>query len=54
MSAPLVYQFTEAIDRVIDQYRDQGLTVAEAIGALELLKAGIIKDGLENAQEDEV
>lgn len=51
MTEPLVYQFTAALEKVVDQFRDQGLTLAEAIGALELLKAGIIKDGLEDAQE---
>jgi len=51
VAEPLVYQFTEALEKVIDQFRDQGLTISEAIGALELLKAGIIKDGLEGAQE---
>lgn len=53
MSAPLVHQFTEALEKVVDQFRDQGLTISEAVGAPELLKAEIIKDGLEEAQEGE-
>jgi hypothetical protein len=44
---PLVSRFTGDLDDVVTRYCDQGLTVSEAIGALELVKAKIIKDALE-------
>ena len=49
---PLVSQFTGDIETVVDKYRDQGLTVAEALGALELVQAKIAKDALESDSED--
>jgi hypothetical protein len=53
MSEPLISQFTGAVDKVVDQFRDQGLTVGEALGALDLIHAQIIKTALE-AEDDEL
>jgi hypothetical protein len=39
MSAkPLLQQFQDDINLVVDKYRDQGLSNGEAIGALEIVK----------------
>ena len=38
MSKPLAQQFQDDINSVIDKYRDEGLTVCEAIGVIELSK----------------
>lgn len=35
---PLVQTFQNEINAVIDKFKDEGLTVAECIGALELSK----------------
>jgi hypothetical protein len=35
---PLVQQFQDDLSSVIDNYRDQGLTLSESIGTLELIK----------------
>lgn len=45
---PLVSQFANDLQQVVDRYCDQGLTVAEAIGCLELMKGKILKDSLED------
>jgi hypothetical protein len=37
-SKPIVQCFTDDLQKVVDKYRDSGLTVAEAVGALSLLK----------------
>jgi hypothetical protein len=49
---PLVAQFTGDLQAVVDKYRDQGLTVSEALGALSLVHGKIMKDALESAEED--
>lgn len=39
MSAePIMHQFQNAVNEVIDKFRDQGLTFGEALGALETVK----------------
>lgn len=48
---PLVSQFTGEIYAIVDKYRDQCLTISEALGALDLIHAGIIRDAMD--QEDE-
>lgn len=35
---PLCQQFQDDVNTAIDKYRDQGLTLAEAIGVLEVAK----------------
>lgn len=45
---PLVQQFQDEINGVIDKYRDEGLTLSEAIGAIELTKLDLWHE----AQED--
>ena len=41
---PLVNQFIEDINSVIDKYRDQGLMVSETIGAIEMVKLDIYNE----------
>lgn len=50
---PLVSQFVDAVDKVVAQFCGQEMTTAEAIGALELVKAKIIRDAME-AEDDEL
>jgi len=38
----------DELDAVVDKYRDQGLTVAEAIGAIELIKLDIIQGQMDS------
>ncbi len=42
---PLVQQFQNDINKVIDKYRDQGLNMAESIGVLELVKLDLYNEG---------
>jgi len=35
---PIVQHFQDDLSAVVDKYRDQGLTLSEAIGAIELIK----------------
>jgi len=50
--SPLVYLFTEELNAVVDKYRDQGLTVAEAVGAIEVLKFGVIYDQIDENEDE--
>ena len=47
---PLIGQFADEIEKVVNRFRDQGLTVGEALGALDLVHAKIIKDALEDGE----
>ena len=38
MTKPLVAQFEDDINIVIDKYREQGLTIAEFVGTIETVK----------------
>jgi len=46
---PLISQFQNEIDAVIEKYNDSGLTLGETVGVLELCKLGVVK----NSEEDE-
>lgn len=53
MSAePIVSQFTGELQEVVNKFRDQGLTNAEAIGALEIVKLGVYDDAKEQRGDD--
>ena len=47
---PLVQHFQDDIDAVIDKYRDEGITVSETMGVLELTKLLLFA---EFSEEDE-
>lgn len=48
---PLSQSFTDDVDAVVDKYRDQGITVSEVVGALELVKIGIINSSIESDED---
>jgi len=50
---PLVGQFAEDLEAVVRRYYDQGLTVSEALGALDLIHGRIVRDALENDEDEE-
>lgn len=41
---PIVARMTEELEAVVDRYRDQGIGLAEVVGALEILKSGLIHE----------
>jgi hypothetical protein len=41
---PLVAQFVSDLEAVVTKYHDQGMTVAEAIGGLEIVKLSVFRD----------
>jgi hypothetical protein len=48
---PIIQQFQDDICSVVDRYRDNGLTIWEAIGAIELIKLDLWSE--HNEEEDE-
>ena len=50
-AAPLVYQFTEQLEAVVQRFRESGLTYAEAVGALEILKIKLVSDATDEEEE---
>ncbi|MDQ3003500.1 MAG: hypothetical protein M3Y08_19855 [Fibrobacterota bacterium] len=53
-SEPLAAQFQEALHAVVTKFSDEGLTISEALGALDLVHAIIIRDALNGAEEEEI
>lgn len=47
---PLIDQFQTALEFLLDKWRDQGLSVGEAIGTLEIVKMDIYRE----IQEDDL
>jgi len=47
---PLMQQFQDDVNEVVDKYRDQGITLGEIIGALEIVKLDVYGD--EDAEEE--
>jgi hypothetical protein len=47
-SKPLVQHFQDDLNDVVDKYRDEGLTLSEAVGALELTKLDLHNESGEN------
>ena len=45
---PLVQHLQDDINAVIDKYRDEGVTVAETIGALEITKLDLFQEQLDD------
>ena len=46
---PLIQHFADDLQAVVDKYRNQGLTIGEAIGAIEIVKLDLYED----LQEDD-
>lgn len=51
---PLIQQFQDELGKTIDKYRDQGLTLGESIGAIELVKLDLWREQTEDAAADEL
>jgi hypothetical protein len=49
---PLASQFENALDAVVSQFSDQGLTISEALGTLDLVHARIVKRALDSEDEE--
>lgn len=47
MSKPIIRQFQDDLNDVLDKYRDQGITVGEAIGAIEMVRLGLFQETVE-------
>jgi hypothetical protein len=41
---PLVGQFADDLEAVVKRYCDQGLTIAETLGTLDILRDSILRD----------
>jgi hypothetical protein len=50
----IVQQFQDDITAVVDKYRDQGLSLGESIGAIELVKLDLWREQTEDAAADEL
>jgi len=50
---PLINHFQNDVDRVIDKYRDQGLTLGEAVGALEICKNTLLNEDDDDDDDDD-
>ena len=50
---PLADLFMEDVERVVDKYRDEGITYAEVIGVIELIKIDLYKDA-RDIPDDEI
>lgn len=50
---PILQQFSDDIFAVVAKFSDQGLSVAEALGALDIVHATIIRDGIERGEQDD-
>lgn len=43
-NAPMAMRFQEALDTVLDRFRDEGITLGEAIGTLEVVKLNLWRE----------
>lgn len=41
---PLLQQFSDDLQAVVDKYRDQGLTFGEVVGAIEIVKLDLYSE----------
>jgi hypothetical protein len=48
---PISQQFKDDIDAVVERYYDQGITISEAIGAIELVKLDLWRAQIEEPPE---
>jgi hypothetical protein len=51
---PIIQQFQDELSSVVDRYRDQGITLGESIGAIELVKLDLWNERVEDAAEDKL
>lgn len=50
---PLVQCLQDDLEKVIDKYRDEGVTFCEVIGALEILKLDVWRECPDENEKDE-
>lgn len=48
---PIVQQFNDDLQAVVDKYRDQGITFAEALGAIEIVKLDLWSESQDESEE---
>lgn len=48
---PIAQQFVDDISAIIDKYRDEGITISEAIGGLEIVKLDLWNEAADNAED---
>jgi hypothetical protein len=41
---PIIQQFTDDVNKVIDKYRDTGITIGEIIGAFEIAQLDLLAE----------
>lgn len=51
MNKPLVQQFSDDLHDVVDKYKDSGITLAETIGAIEMVKLDVFEIHKESDDE---
>lgn len=51
-SKPIIAYFTEEINKTVDKFRDEGVSYAEIIGVLEVIKFDLCLELTEEAEED--
>jgi len=49
---PLITMFHDDLNAVVDKYRDQGLTIGEGIGVLEIVKLDLWHETREDGDDD--
>jgi hypothetical protein len=49
---PIIQQFQDELSAVVDKYRDQGITLGESVGAIELVKLDLWNEQTEDAAEE--
>lgn len=51
---PIGQAFVDDVDAIVEKYRESGITLAETIGGLEIIKLDLYNEKLEDAAEDEI
>jgi hypothetical protein len=50
---PIVMQFQDDIDSLVDKYRSQGVTLGEMIGTFEIVKLNLWNESIHEGEEEE-
>ena len=50
---PIIQQFQDDIRTVIDKYRDQGISIGETIGAIEMIKLDLYTEQVGDDEEQQ-
>ena len=49
---PIAQSFVDEISKIVDKYRESGITLAETIGGLEIVKLDLYNERTEEAAEE--